>query len=109
MSENKISYRVPNQPYIDYNNPWERAKEGCWIIRKKDGTTSTRRLTEEEMVEGLEQVHYAMAYSCDIMMNKMLDLQNSGRSLSISDIVFETINAVGSEIKRRKNEPNVGN
>jgi hypothetical protein len=41
-------------------------------------------------------------------MNKMLDLQNSGRSLSISDIVFETINAVGSEIKRRKNEPNVG-
>jgi len=109
MSENKISYRVPNQPYIDYNNPWERAKEGCWIIRKKDGTTSTRRLTEKEMVEGLEQVHYAMAVSCDIMMNKMLDLQNSGRSLSISDIVIETIDAVGSEIKRRKNEPNVGN
>jgi len=109
MSENKISYSAGNQRYIDYNNPWERAKEGCWIIRKKDGTTSTRRLTEEEMVEGLEQVHYAMAVSCDIMMNKMLDLQNSGRSLSISDIVIETIDAVGSEIKRRKNEPNVGN
>ena len=108
MSENKISYSAIYQPYIDYNNPWERAKEGCWIIRKKDGTTSTRRLTEEEMVEGLEQVHYAMAVGCDIMMRKMLDLQNSGRSLSISDIVFETINAVGSEIKRRKNEPNVG-
>ena len=109
MSENKITYSAINQSHIDYNNPWERAKEGCWIIRKKDGTTSTRRLTEEEMVEGLEQVHYAMAVGCDIMMRKMLDLQNSGRSLSITDIVFETINAVGSEIKRRKNEPNVGN
>ena len=108
MSENKISYSAINPSYVDYNNPWERAKEGCWIIRKNDGTTSTRRLTEEEMVEGLEQVHYAMAVSCDIMMRKMLDLQNSGRSLSISDIVLETINAIGSEIKRRKNEANLG-
>jgi hypothetical protein len=109
MSENKISYRVPNQPYIDYKNPWERAKEGCWIIRKKDGTTSTRSLTEEEILDGMEELHYAMAYGCDIMMNKMLDLQNSGRPLSISEIVLETINEIGKEIKRRKNESNVGN
>ena len=57
----------------------------------------------------MEELHYAMAYGCDIMMNKMLDLQNSGRPLSISEIVLETINEIGKEIKRRKNESNVGN
>jgi hypothetical protein len=61
------------------------------------------------MIEGLEQIHYAMAVSSDIMMNKMLDLQGSCRSLSISDIVLETINEIGKEINRRKNEFNVGN
>lgn len=93
----------------DYRNPWEQAKEGCWVIRKRDGITSTRRLTDEEILEGMEQLHYSMAYGCDIMMNKMLDLQNSGRHLSISEIVLETINEIGKEIKRRKNESNVGN
>jgi hypothetical protein len=92
-----------------YRNPWEAAKEGCWVVRKKDNITSTRYLKDEEMIEGLEQIHYAMAVSSDIMMNKMLDLQNSGRSLSISDIVLETINEIGKEINRRKNEFNVGN
>ena len=93
----------------DYRNPWETAKDGCWVIRKREGATSTRRLTEEEILEGMEELHYAMAYGCDIMMNKMLDLQNSGRPLSISEIVLETINEIGKEIKRRKNESNVGN
>ena len=93
----------------DYRNPWETAKDGCWVIRKREGSTSTRRLTEEEILDGMEELHYAMAYGCDIMMNKMLDLQNSGRSLSISEIVLETINEIGKEIKRRKNESNVGN
>lgn len=93
----------------DYRNPWETAKDGCWVIRKREGSTSTRRLTEEEILEGMEELHYAMAYGCDIMMNKMLDLQNSGRPLSISEIVLETINEIGKEIKRRKNESNVGN
>lgn len=92
-----------------YQNPWETAKEGCWVIKKNDGITSTRRLTEQEMMDGMEELHYAMAYGCDIMMNKMLDLQNSGRPLSISEIVLETINEIGKEIKRRKNESNVGN
>ena len=92
-----------------YRNPWEEAEEGCWIVRKCDGATSTRRLTNEEMLDGMEQLHYSMAYGCDVMMNKMLDLQNSGRALSISDIVLETINEISKEIKRRKNEPNVGN
>lgn len=92
-----------------YRNPWEQAKEGCWVVRKKDNITSTRYLKDEEMIDGMEQIHYAMAVSSDIMMNKMLDLQNSGRSLSISDIVLETINEIGNEIKRRKNEFNVGN
>ena len=32
-----------------YRNPWEEAEEGCWIVRKKDNITSTRRLTNEEM------------------------------------------------------------
>ena len=93
----------------DYRNPWETAKDGCWVIRKREGSTSTRRLTEEEILDGMEELHYAMAYGCDIMMNKMLDLQNSGRPLSISEIVLETINEIGKEIKRRKNESNVGN
>ena len=57
----------------------------------------------------MEQLHYAMAHGCDIMMNKMLYLQNSGRYLSISDIALETINEISKEIKRRKNESNVGN
>lgn len=92
----------------NYRNPWEEAKEGCWVIRKREGMTSTRRLTETEILDGMEQLHYAMAYGSDIMMNKMLDLQNSGRALSISDIVLETINEIGNEIKRRKNETNVG-
>ena len=93
----------------DYRNPWETAKDGCRVIRKREGSTSTRRLTEEEILDGMEELHYAMAYGCDIMMNKMLDLQNSGRPLSISEIVLETINEIGKEIKRRKNESNVGN
>ena len=93
----------------DYRNPWETAKDGCWVIRKREGSTSTRRLTEEEILDGMEELHFAMAYGCDIMMNKMLDLQNSGRPLSISEIVLETINEIGKEIKRRKNESNVGN
>ena len=93
----------------DYRNPWETDKDGCWVIRKREGATSTRRLTEEEILDGMEELHYAMAYGCDIMMNKMLDLQNSGRPLSISEIVLETINEIGKEIKRRKNESNVGN
>lgn len=97
-----------SEPY-DYRNPWETAKDGCWVVRKREGSTSTRRLTEEEILDGMEELHYAMAYGCDIMMNKMLDLQNSGRSLSISEIVLETINEIGKEIKRRKNESNVGN
>ena len=92
-----------------YRNPWEEAEEGCWIVRKKDNITSTRRLTNEEMLDGMEQLHYAMAHGCDIMMNKMLYLQNSGRYLSISDIALETINEISKEIKRRKNESNVGN
>jgi hypothetical protein len=92
-----------------YRNPWEEAKEGCWVIRKRDGITSTRRLTDEEILDGMEQLHYAMAHGSDIMMNKILDLQNSGRALSISDIVLETINEISKEIKRRKNESNVGN
>lgn len=92
-----------------YRNPWETAKEGCWVVRKKDNITSTRHLKDEEMIDGMEQIHYAMAVSSDIMMNKMLDLQNSCRSLSISDIVLETINEIGKEINRRKNEFNVGN
>ena len=87
----------------DYRNPWETAKEGCWIVKKHNGVTSTRRLTEEEMLDGMEQVHYAMAYGCDIMMNKMLDIQNSGRLMSIAEIAIETINEIGKEIKRRKN------
>jgi len=35
MSENKISYSATYQPYIDYNNPWERAKEGCMDNQKE--------------------------------------------------------------------------
>ena len=93
--------------YDEFRYPWENAESGFWTVYKKDGSTSTRRLSETQANEELAAFHYAMAVSYNVMMDTMLELQQSGKPFSISDIALNTIKAVGDIVLKEKQ--NVGN
>lgn len=93
--------------YEEFRYPWENAESGFWIVYKKNGSTSTRKVNQTQANEELGAFHYAMAVSYDVMMNTIFELQESGKPFSISDIALNTIKAVGDIVLKEKQ--NVGN
>lgn len=99
-------YRPTRIVEDDYRNPWEIAESGFWTVYKKDGSTSTRKVDATQANEELAAFHYAMAVSYNIMINTILELQDSGKPYSISDMALKTIDAIGKVILKEKQ--NVG-
>lgn len=63
-----------------------------------------RKINAQEGTEELTAFYYAMAVSYDLMVNEILELENSGKLFSISDIALKTIDALGKKIlEERKN------
>lgn len=91
----------------DYRNPWETTESGFWTVYKKDGSTSTRKVDATQANEELTAFHYAMAVSYNVMINTILELQDSGEPYSISDMALKTIDAIGKIVLKEKE--NVGN
>jgi len=88
----------------DYRNPWETAEKGFWVVHKKDGCTSMRKINAKEGTEELASFYYAMAVSYDVMINEILNLDSSGKAYSISDIALKTIDALGKKILEERKD-----
>ena len=87
MTTKTVRSSTPFHVYDDYKQPWETAKEGCWIIVKKDGCTSMKRIENPACGE----VEYALAYCYDIMAQRILDFRENNDSFSVSDLILDTI------------------
>jgi hypothetical protein len=102
MSNDK---RYVETKYADnYRNPWEEQKEGFWTIHKRDGCTSMRKINPEEGTQELEAFHYAMAVCYDVMLNEISNTVNGPKPYSLSDIVLNTINAIGKIVNERRKD-----
>lgn len=80
---------------MDYRNPWETAKEGTWIITKKDGCTSTTRIENPAVGE----VESALAILYTGVMKAMNDsLEKNKYFISPHDYVMAGIEYLRKEI-----------
>lgn len=84
-------------PFDAYKEPWETAKQGYWIIRKAEGCTSMKRIDNP----AYEEVEAALAESYDIMVNKIMEMRESGLPFSASDLVLDTIKGLRQIIMKK--------
>jgi hypothetical protein len=79
MSKHKKSYYEEN--YHMYKQPWEEATEGCWIIVKKDGCTSMKKIENAAYPE----LEYALVKYYDIVVERYIQFINDrNRSIGFS-------------------------
>ena len=83
--------------YEDYRNPWEETKEGCWVVRKKDGCTSMSKIDNPALAE----VEVALAILYDGIMNAVQKkMEDSNHFISPHDYVMAGIEHIRKEINK---------
>jgi len=86
----------------DYRNPWEETKEGCWVIYKRDGCTSTRKVDNPALAE----VEVALAMLYDGIMKSMYGkIEENKGFISPHDYVMAGIEYIRKEINNAKTNP----
>lgn len=94
------SYKDDN---FDYRNPWETAKEGCWIIIKKEGSTSMSKIDHAEYLE----LEYALAKCYDIVVARIAKFFNDKDGyFSPSELALDTIKGLRELAIEQKNSYN---
>ena len=91
MAKNLSVKNYYEENYHNYRQPWEETKEGCWIVIKKDGVTSMRK------IEGADypQLEFALARCYDIVVKRIIDfMDNKNHYFSPSDLALDTINGL---------------
>jgi hypothetical protein len=71
MANKHKSYYEEN--YHMYKQPWEDAKEGCWIIVKRDGCTSMKKIENAAYPE----LEYALVKYYDIVVERYMEFINN--------------------------------
>jgi len=95
MSEIGKSYYEEN--YSRYRNPWDEAKEGCWVVRKKDGCTSTTKIDNPALAE----VEVALAILYDGIMKTMnKKMEDNNYFISPHDYVMSGIEYIRKEMNK---------
>jgi hypothetical protein len=84
-------------PFEEYKQPWETAKEGCWIITKKDGCTSTKRIDNPAYAE----TEAALAACYDIMVIRILNFRENNISFSAHELIIDTIKGLRQIIMKK--------
>ena len=88
MAEKRSYY---NETIQNYKEPWEEAKEGCWIITKKNGCTSYKKIESADY----EQLEYALAKCYDILVERIMKFSaNKNGFFSASELALDTIKGV---------------
>jgi hypothetical protein len=80
----KKSYYEEN--YHNYKEPWEEAKEGCWIVIKKDGCTSMAKIESAAYPE----LEYALYKYYDIVVRRFMEFINTNSKFSASDLAVDS-------------------
>ena len=80
---------MPNNDYdYTYREPWKTAKEGCWIIIKKEGFTSMSKIENADYPE----LEYAIARCYDIVVERIMKFyRDKDGYFSASDLALDTI------------------
>jgi len=87
-------------PFEPYKEPWERAEEGCWIIVKKEGCTSTKKIENADY----PQLEYALARCYDILVERIMKFSTDKNGyFSASELALDTIKGV-RELAVKQNE-----
>jgi hypothetical protein len=98
----KIGKSYYDENFNNYRNPWDEAKEGCWVIRKKDGCTSTTKIDNPALAE----VEVALAILYDGIMKSMhKKLEENNHFISPHDYVMAGIEHIRKEINNAKTPP----
>jgi hypothetical protein len=80
---------MPNNNYdYTYREPWETAKEGCWIVVKKEGCTSMSKIENADYPE----LEYAAARCYDIIVERIMKFHNDKNGcFSASDLALDMV------------------
>jgi hypothetical protein len=91
-----------NDYHNDYRNPWEETKEGCWVVYKRDGCTSMRKIDEPALAE----VEVALAMLYDGIMKAMHKrMEDNKYFISPHEYVMAGIEYIRKEINNAKTNP----
>jgi len=83
MAKNKNSYK---ERYYNFKEPWEEAKEGCWIVVKKNGCTSMSKIDSAAYPE----IEYALVKYYDIIVNRFMEFINTQKSFSAAELALDS-------------------
>ena len=80
---------MPNNNYdYTYREPWETAKEGCWIVVKKEGCTSMSKIENADYPE----LEYAAARCYDVIVERIMKFHNDKNGcFSASDLALDMV------------------
>jgi hypothetical protein len=75
-------------PFEPYKEPWEEAKEGCWIVTKKNGCTSYKKIENADY----EELEYAAARCYDIVVERIMKFNDDKNGFfSASDLALDIV------------------
>lgn len=83
----------PNKNYYNetiqsHKEPWEEAKEGCWIVTKKNGCTSYKKIENADY----EELEYAAARCYDIVVERIMKFNSDKNGFfSASDLALDMV------------------
>ena len=80
---------MPKNDYdYTYREPWQIAKEGCWIVVKKEGCTSMTKIENADYPE----LEYAAARCYDIIVERIMKFHNDKNGcFSASDLALDMV------------------
>jgi len=80
---------MPNNNYdYTYREPWETAKEGCWIVVKKEGCTSMSKIENADYPE----LEYAAARCYDVIVERIMKFhKDKNGCFSASDLALDMV------------------
>ena len=82
---------MPNfneRDWAKYREPWEEAKEGCWIVIKKNGCTSYKKIENADY----EELEYAAARCYDIVVERIMKFNDDKSGFfSASDLALDIV------------------
>lgn len=94
-----------NETIQNHKEPWEEAKEGCWIITKKNGCTSYTKIESADY----PQLEFAIARCYDVVVERILKFMNDKNGyFSASELALDTIKGV-RELAIKQNECYINN
>ena len=93
QNTNKITASKYNP--MDYSNPWDREKEGTWLVTKKEGCTSMTRIENPALAE--VESALAILYT-GVMKAVQENLEKNKYFISPHDYVMAGIEHLRKEI-----------